>query len=92
MRAKHTDELHVLEAKQAELETLDAMIDRLGGEFQDAPDAGVRSEPSPEAEPEDHEEAVEEASAEPLAMDVSLPEKLAVRYVTPNFRLFRRFA
>ena len=41
LRAKHADELHVLEAKQAELETLDALLDRFADDLQGTPQTGA---------------------------------------------------
>jgi hypothetical protein len=91
LRAKHADELQMLEAKQAELETLDALIDRFSDEFQNKTEAGAAPD----------QESIREAPEgedKPLAQDniigpagASLPEKLAVRYVVPNLRQFRRF-
>jgi hypothetical protein len=51
LRAKHADELHVLEPKQAELNSLEAMIDRFADEFQTAAqtEAAHQEEPTTEA-------------------------------------------
>ena len=89
LRAKHADEIHVLEAKQIELNTLDAMIDRVAAESlstaEKAPDQN-----SPNAPDGGDEPLIQEGDNLP-ELASSLPERLTVRYVVPNFRPFRRF-
>ena len=91
LRAEQFDELQKLEAKQAEIETLDALIDRFAGEFPRAAQLGVAPEQesiieAPEGE--DKPVGLQEIAGGP---ETSWPEKLAVRYAVPNLRQFRRF-
>ena len=91
MRAKHADELHILEAKQIELNTLDAMIDRVAAEFLSVPEQGA-DQNSTEAPDGDDAPLLQGAIVEPASTATSVPERLAVRYMRPSFRSFRRFA
>ena len=91
VRAKHADELHVLEAKQIELNTLDAMIDRVAADFLSA--AAQEGDQNSTEAPDGGDAPVPQADiVEPASTSTSVPERLAVRYVAPSFRPFRRYA
>jgi hypothetical protein len=91
VRAKHADELQVLEAKQIELNTLDAMIDRVAAEFLSA--AAHGTDQNSTETPDGGDAPVPQAEiVEPASTGTSVPEALAVRYMGPSFRPFRRFA
>ena len=93
LRTKHADELRVLEAKQAELETLSAMIDRFADDFQGTLQTGAAPEQEPTTEaPEAALEQPLDAETTVPSRDINPPEKLAVRYLAPDFRPFRRVA
>jgi hypothetical protein len=91
VRAKHADELHVLEAKQIELNTLDAMIDRVAAEFLSVPEQEA-DQNSTEAPDGDDALLLQGEIVEPASTATSVPERLVVRYMGPSFRPFRRFA
>ena len=99
LQAKHTEEIRVLEDKQAELASLEALIERFASEFQTtdlgsfkrAVDQAGGIDGSNEARPED-DESVE---AEPAEETNTLPNgvsKLSVSFPSPNFRPVRKFA
>ena len=106
LRARHAEELCQLEAKQTEIEALDRLIDAFAEEFRtDAPypvhaEAGIEPTMDNSAyeehavEPPAHSEANEVAAAEeaqPAHGPRSIAETLAVRYMSPDFRPFRKF-
>ena len=107
LQNKQAQEIDRLEQKQHELDTLYDLIDRFADEFQSTAQNGYGpSLNSNEIEPElsadgagteqNGAPAAESPTQEPpdepgTANSVSLPEKLAVGYATPNFRPFRRF-
>jgi hypothetical protein len=106
LRARHAEELRQLKAKQTEIEVLDRLIDAFAEEFRtDAaqPVHGqARSEPADILTDEqedgaplpDHSEANEmsaDKEAQPVNGPRSTAETLAVRYISPDFRPFRKF-
>ena len=102
LHAKHAEEIGHLEAKQTEIETLNTLIDRFATEFQGATFA--EAQPALEeqnaglavaAETTEHSEVPEDKPAD-LAPETSppaltLPERMAVRYASPNFGTVRKF-
>src|ERR1051326_8953220 len=72
LRAKHSDELHVLEAKQAEINSLEAMIDRFTDEFQSTPqtEAAHQQEPTTDA-PDGALQQSPEADTVPFPTDIT---------------------
>lgn len=91
LRAKHADELHVLEAKQAELNSLEAMIDRFCDEFAPQTEPAHQQEPTAGAPDGALQQLSEAETTVPSPAHITLPERLAVRYVAPGFP-WRRFA
>jgi hypothetical protein len=103
LRAKHAEEIRLLEVKQTEIDTLNALIERFAKEFQSISatepeaelaqeDAGIRTptgsgEDTNDADNESAEEATE---TNPAAL--TLPERIAVRYASPNFGIVRKVA
>lgn len=99
LRTKQADEIRLLEAKQADIEALDALIERFAGEFQStgiaygpsALDATAGSEVSGDSADDGQDEPAENDTAEATTpIELSLPEEIAVRYTSPNF--LRKFA
>jgi hypothetical protein len=107
LRARHAEELRQLEAKQTEIEALDRLIDAFAEEFgTDAPhpvhaEAGIEltadnlfdREEDGAALPEHSEsnEIAADEEAQPAHGPRSIAETLAVRYMSPDFRPFRKF-
>jgi hypothetical protein len=103
LRAKHAEEIRLLEVKQTEIDTLNALIERFAKEFQSISatepeaelaqeDAGIHTptgsgEDTNDADNESAEEATE---TNPAAL--TLPERIAVRYASPNFGIVRKVA
>jgi len=101
VRARHAEEIRSLEAKQAEIDSLDALIDRFAEEFHssvsepepvlDQPaDPGLSSGPPAEEQELPNQPTGEAVEATPTAL--TLPERIAVRYGSPNFDSFRKLA
>ena len=91
LRAKHADELRVLEAKQAELNSLEAMMDRFADEFAPQTEAVHQQERAAGAPDDARQHQSEAETAVPAPAHVVLPERLAVQYVAPGSP-WRRFA
>src|SRR3954453_1490042 len=103
IRAKHAHEIRLLEGKQAEIDSLDALIDRFAEEFQsstltqaapvldqqsadsDVPSGSTANEQEPDNKPADD-------TVEAMPTALTLPERIAVRYGSPNFDTFRKLA
>ena len=103
LRAKHAEEIRLLEVKQTEIDTLNALIERFTNEFQsisaaepeatwEAHDArtDVPTESAEGTNDEDNESA--EEATETKAATLTLPERIAVRYASPNFGMVRKVA
>src|SRR4051812_24182366 len=100
IRAKHTEEIRVLETKQGEIDSLDALIDRFAEDFnnslsepepvldQHPADAGVSSGRIADEQEPDKKPTGEAIEAAPTAL--TLPERIAVRYGSPHFDPFRQ--
>jgi hypothetical protein len=100
LQAKQTEEISALENKQTELASLEALIERFAGEFQNREPAtseprvdhdGISGELGSDNTGLDEESAPIEASAstEPLPNGA---EPLNIAYASPNFRSFRKLA
>src|ERR1044071_6596556 len=102
LRAKHAEEIRSLEAKQADIDRLNGLVERFAQEFQGI----AAAEAEPAAEQQDADAASPNASAErapeqddksagqgnePTPTALSLPERIAVRYASPNFGMGRKF-
>ena len=104
LRTKQADEIHQLEAKQADIETLATLINHFTAEFQsttaaydppavDQGQTGIEvSLDSPADDQDDAAELQTDAAAEGTPAALSRPEKLAIHYASPNFRAFRKLA
>jgi hypothetical protein len=103
LRAKHAEEIRLLEVKQTEIDTLNALIERFAKEFQSISatepeaelaqeDAGIRTptESGEDTNDADNESAEEATETNPAAL--TLPERIAVRYASPNFGMVRKVA
>jgi hypothetical protein len=103
LRAKHAEEIRLLEVKQTEIDTLNALIERFANEFQSIsatePEAAWEPHdastdfPTGSAEDtndEDNEPADEATETKPATP--TLPERIAIRYASPNFGMVRKVA
>jgi hypothetical protein len=99
LQAKHTEEIRVLEDKQAELASLEALIERFASEFQAthlgfferAVDQDSGKDDSGEPRLEVHESGETEPGEELNALPNGAT-KLSVAFASPNFRPFRKVA
>jgi uncharacterized lipoprotein YmbA len=102
LHAKHAEEIGHLEAKQTEIETLNTLIDRFATEFQGAtvaegePALEEQNAGSPVAAETTEDTEVADDKLADLAPETSrtaltLPERVAVRYGSPNFGTVRKF-
>ena len=102
LRAKHAEEIRSLEAKQADIDRLNGLIKRFAQEFQGI----AATEPEPAAQQQDadtasptesaergqeQDEKSDDQGTEPKPTALSLPERIAVRYASPNFGMGRKF-
>jgi hypothetical protein len=103
LRAKHAEEIRLLEVKQTEIDTLNALIERFANEFQSItltePEAALEEEDASASVPtetaegtnDENNQSTEEATeTEPATL--TLPERTAVRYASPNFGMVRKVA
>jgi len=102
LRAKHADELRQLEAKQKEIEQLDRLIDAFSEEFRGdeshgdavtesaADNSASESGAASSEHPETNDMAADEEALR-VNGPRSIAETLAVRYMSPDFRPFRKF-
>ena len=99
LQAKHTDEIRVLEDKQAELASLEALIERFASEFQATDlaffERAVDQDSGKDDASEPRLEVHESAETDPVEEVNALPNgatKLSVAFASPNFRPFRKVA
>ena len=101
LRAAHANEIQLLEAKQGGINELEALIDRFLAEFEtmtaapavvEGTEAGVRAETPSDPVGEQQVGSGDDVTNDVSDTEVSLPERLAVRYGSPNFTAFRRLA